>query len=733
VQGGSLRAAPVRMEGLAKRLGTDDVWAEGLTCPPGEAWLAWLVECVRLALDARCVLVGELVGVRRERVHLLASSAAGAPPISSELATDATPAERAIADGSYLCASGVRCEYPGVPLLDELQAEAAVGVGLRDPIGRDLGLLFVVHDAPLANPSEVRALLERFRERAAGELEVRRNLQELQRILESTSRSSGDEIFPSLAAGVARALHVHTVVISQRVEGDDGRARTLARLSGGRTVPNGTYALAGSPSRELADQEPGAILVRGPEWLVRDAEELRGVRARAYVGTVLRDSTGRRIGHLCLIHDRPLAVNAFCRSLVTFTAQRAGAELERRQELEARLSAERTLLEDQHAESLAILAGGVAHDLNNLLVGVMGNTSLAKLEAPERSDLAVYLDEIERASQRAHSLAHEMLAYSGRGSFVLEPLDLDALIDDVALRLRGSLGADVEIHADCPPDLPRVMGDPYRLRQLLVNLALNAWEAIGTERAGTVRFAARRGIPAGLRSPAAEDALGEAPRLSEARAVCLEVVDDGCGMTGTTLDRIFEPFFTTKATSRGLGLSAVQGIVRAHGGQLHVASEPGRGTTVSILLPTTDEAPVRRRPEAPAPRRDWSAAGDVLLVDDEAPVRFAARKMLERLGFEVHVSSTCAEALARFEERGASLRLVLLDVTLPDRNGSDAFLEMRRACPDVPVVLMSGYDEREATARLRDVRPEAFLHKPFKLDDLRTVVHGVLGERARRP
>ena len=249
-----------------------------------------------------------------------------------------------------------------------------------------------------------------------------------------------------------------------------------------------------------------------------------------------------------------------------------------------RLDLERELLESQKLESLGVLAGGIAHDFNNLLVAIMGNAGLATIELPDDSPIRPYLVEIEEASQRAADLARQMLAYSGKGRVAADGVDLTAVIEELAHRLPVSLPPRVEVVLELSPSLPLTRGDASQVRQIVMNLVLNAGEAIG-DATGTITVATAV-VNATSRDFAA---CVLAPELQPGRYIRLDVIDDGCGMDAETMKRIFEPFFTTKFVGRGLGLAAVLGIVRGHRGAMRVESAPGRGTVFRVYLPIATE------------------------------------------------------------------------------------------------------------------------------------------------
>ena len=388
---------------------------------------------------------------------------------------------------------------------------------------------------------------------------------------------------------------------------------------------------------------------------------------------------------------------------------------------ESRQQIEKKLLETQKLESLGVLAGGIAHDFNNLLTGILGNAGLARLELGE-NPAADYVAQIEKAALRAADLCKQMLAYSGKGRFQVRRLDLNELLEDTGQLLRISISKRAALRYQLARPLPAVAADATQLRQVVMNLVINASEAIG-ERSGTITLGTSR-----VQASAAylQGALfaGDVP---PGDYVCLEIGDDGSGMDAATLARIFDPFFTTKFTGRGLGLAAVLGIVRGHHGAIKVDSEPGRGTTFRILLPAVAGA-VQADLPAPAPVAHWRGQGRVLVVDDEETVRQVAARTLEVLGFKVDTASDGIEALDLFRRDASGYCMVLLDLTMPRMDGEETFRQLRLLRPDVKAVLMSGFNKLEAVNRFLGKGLSGFLQKPFEIEaltmELRRVLEG---------
>ena len=318
-----------------------------------------------------------------------------------------------------------------------------------------------------------------------------------------------------------------------------------------------------------------------------------------------------------------------------------------------------------------------------------------------------------------------MLAYSGRGRFDVRTVQISDVVAEMAHLLEVSISKKCILKYDFAKNLPPINADAAQLRQVIMNLIINASEAIG-DRSGVI--AGTTGAMECDRAYLQESSLDSG--LEPGLYVYLEVADTGAGMTHDVRQRIFDPFFTTKFTGRGLGLAAVLGIVRGHHGLIKVYSEPSRGTTFRVLLPPAKEA----LPEAPAgPPRSPALRGSglILLVDDEETVRSLVRTYLIQAGFEVLTASDGREAIGIFSREARRVRLVLLDLTMPRMNGEETYTELRRIRPDIRVILMSGYNEQEATGRFAGKHLAGFIQKPFRMEEFAAVVRPCLEEEGR--
>ncbi len=394
---------------------------------------------------------------------------------------------------------------------------------------------------------------------------------------------------------------------------------------------------------------------------------------------------------------------------------------ERRRADEERRRFDAGVQQSQKLESLGILAGGIAHDFNNLLFCITGNADLALEDVPGDSPAHECLEIIGQASRRAAELCRQLLAYAGRSRVERRLLDLCALVGETEAMLALGIPKSIELRRAFAADLPAVEVDATQLRQVLMNLVINASEAIGPRNGSITLTAGTVDCDRELldRSRAEPDA-------RPGTYVFLDVEDSGTGMDASTVARMFEPFFTTKFAGRGLGLAAVLGIVRGHGGGILVDSTPGSGTRVRILLPAGSSLAADDATLA-AGDGEWRGSGTVLVVDDEEPVRDVTCRYLQRLGFAVACAGDGEQALALLGAADAPrYDCVLLDLTMPRLDGAATLQRMREAGIQVPVVLTSGYDEHDLAGRFAGRGVAGFVQKPYRLGELAACLRAVL-------
>jgi PAS domain S-box-containing protein len=373
-----------------------------------------------------------------------------------------------------------------------------------------------------------------------------------------------------------------------------------------------------------------------------------------------------------------------------------------------RKRAEERLREAQKLESIGLLAGGIAHDFNNLLTGILGNASLAQELLPPGSRAASILEGVVTAGERAADLTRQMLAYSGKGRFVVEQVNLSRLAREITNLLRASIAKNVSLQLDLAETLPPVEADAGQMQQVIMNLVLNAAEAIG-DRQGTVQvLTAAQTVDERFRFEELDRA-----EIPLGRYVRLEVRDTGCGMDEATKARIFDPFFSTKFAGRGLGLAAVAGIIRSHGGLIKLTTAPGRGSTFVVLFPAKAAAVETPSFIPPAAVKDEEAARLILIVDDEDVVRRTAASALTFHGYRVRRASSGREGIEILQEENGGISLVLLDLNMPGMSGQETLYELRKLAPDLEVVVSSGYGEEQAMNLFSGQQVSGFIQKPY--------------------
>jgi len=392
---------------------------------------------------------------------------------------------------------------------------------------------------------------------------------------------------------------------------------------------------------------------------------------------------------------------------------------ERKAAEEARRRMEAQLLNTQKLESLGALVGGIAHDFNNLLGAILGNASFAAGEVPPGGPVHASLEDVVSASKRAAELVQQMMAYGGQ--IRLEPrlVDLSEAVQSIDRIISLTVPKKVTLTYDLVPGVGPVRADPARIHQVVLSLLTNAAEAIG-DAPGSIRVST--GTGRFDRAWLDGCALGEG--MAEGTYASLQVSDTGCGMDEETRAHLFEPFFTTKFAGRGLGLAAVLGIVRAHGGALRVESALGRGTTITVLLPV-----VAAEPSAPARARRGEGRV-ILIVDDEEELRRLGARLLTRMGHRPLVAADGEEALEIFRKEPSSIDCVIVDATMPRMNGEETLRAIRGLRPDVPVIVTSGHPTAAVKGRFEGLHVSGFLHKPFDVAGFEGTVEAALGIEA---
>jgi PAS domain S-box-containing protein len=504
---------------------------------------------------------------------------------------------------------------------------------------------------------------------------------------------SSEEMFRTLASAAVEGVFVHA----------EGRI-LLANEAGAAMYGLDAASSVGYSLMELTAPESRSVVA---EHVRRGSTEpYEGVAMRADGTTFMAEVRGRTLSR----PGPPLRV-AIVRDITDRKAREA----------EQRALAER-VRHAQKLESLGVLAGGIAHDFNNILTVITNGVALARRTEAVGASVGSHLDTIALAAQRAADLCRQMLAYTGKVAFVREAVDMSALVAEMSSMLEVSVGTKATIARELAPNLPRVLGDATQVRQVVMNLVLNASEAIASTQ-GAIRVSTGAGTY-GAETFAGSVAGGE-PKAGE--YVYVEVTDDGVGMDAETIANMFDPFFTTKFVGRGLGMAAVLGIVRGHEGAIEVDSIPGAGTRIRVYFPAAATKEASARPSRE--QVEFRGHGVVLIADDEVNVRQSTTLLLEGAGFEVIGARDGVEAVEVFRAHAARISAVLLDLTMPRKDGFETLKDLRSIAPEVPVVLVSGYGAnagRRSGESNAGVAPDAVLAKPYSVDQLLATLQGVM-------
>ncbi len=403
---------------------------------------------------------------------------------------------------------------------------------------------------------------------------------------------------------------------------------------------------------------------------------------------------------------------------------------ERKRSETERIELDRRLQQAQKLESLGVMAGGIAHDFNNLLMAVLGNLDLCLLELPKGSSARMLIEKAVNAGHRAADLTRQMLAYSGRGRYVVGRVDLNELVHKNDSLIRAAIPRTVSLDLSLTPRAAVIEADADQVKQVIMNIVSNAAEAMD-EQPGAITFTTA--VKHYDEQSLSRSRIHEKPKPG--RFVSVEVSDTGCGMDEQTLHRLFEPFFSTKFTGRGLGMSAVLGIVSTHNGAIFVDSTPGKGTTVSVLFPASEAEHLHADPglgEEAGPAGMTGPKGLVLVVDDEEGIRDVCSVFVEHLGFEAIAAADGNEAIELYRKHAGQIVCVLLDLTMPMLDGIGTYQELTDIRKDIPVILSSGFSEHNISRRFSNIGLAGFIQKPYTLHELKDKIAHVLKAAGKR-
>jgi PAS domain S-box-containing protein len=653
---------------------------EDTSADTGEDFFRSLVKSLSVSLGARYVFIGTLPGPARDLIHSLAfwRDHTFSENVTYEIL--GTPCEALKEHRTVVISTGVQARYPDSKLLASLDADTYIGTRLVDYDNQVIGVLAILNDRPFANEDICRSVLEVFGMRAAAEIERRRASLELE---ESELRYR--RIVETTRDGVCLIDHSGRIdFLNEPMANLAGKARP--RLIGANLwdefVP--------------LDLDPAEFRAMENKTIEAHLERLDGRAIWVVLSkTIVRSELDSPGGMLIIATD--------------VTQSRLLEEQATRMEIQ--------LQHAQKLESLGVLAGGIAHDFNNLLMPILGYLDLIHDRTRTDSTVTEYVRRMRDAGGKLADLCNQMLTYSGKGQFVRTPMQLNELLDRLSDLVRASVSRSLEIEYIKAKDLPLITADETQLDQIVINLVINASEAMNAQKTGKILI--KTGQEDLDVTMFAELHNGEG--LTPGQYVYVEVADEGTGIAERDVSRLFEPFFTTKFTGRGLGMAVVFGIVKGHGGAIKVTSASGKGTRIRIYFPATDAMPDSQVNVA-RHAADRRGHGLVLVVDDEEQVRMIVAMMLESAGFEVRLAKNGTQGLTLFNAHRRELVGCVIDATMPELDGYGLIERIQLIDQEMPIVLVSGFQAGQLESTRIDTRRLTFLQKPFDLDELLTAL-----------
>ncbi|MDH5639461.1 MAG: response regulator, partial [Nitrospinota bacterium] len=550
----------------------------------------------------------------------------------------------------------------------------------------------------------------------------------LKQLIKDTSKTTGEDFFKTIAKSLNRLLGVGYSFISVIAGHEEKILETVIFCKVDEILPNFQYGYEGTPCEILISEKrfvcfSGNVAQTFPkdEWLSINNIE-------SYAAIPLFDSRGKFLGHMGVMDSKQFDSSDLNISIMKTFAGRISSEIEREETERERSRLDLKIQQTQKLESLGLLSGGIAHDFNNLLTAIVGDCDLVMEELEAGSASYGRIAEIKNAARQAAELSHQMLVYSGRGKIRISPINLNDILKEMSYLIERSTSKKVSVEFHLEEGLPLIMADVVQVRQVILNLAINASEAIGGgQGAISISTSSSECDSQCLRNTYLKE------DMKEGLYVSMKVSDTGAGMDSDSISKIFDPFFTTKFKGRGLGLSAILGIIRKHKAAIKVESQVGRGTTFNILFPCAS-APKIETPSASAEVQEpHPASGLALVVDDEEVVRNVAVKMFELMGFTAISAVNGIEALGIFKEKHDEISLILLDLTMPQMDGLECLTAIREIDKVVHIIISSGYDKSEVDQLLEGKGASGFLQKPFDMKMIRDVVKKVYEDALPQP
>ena len=684
-------------------------------------------DIVKTAFDANTVFIASLGLVEADYLSVTAYSTGASELQTRQFFASATPCGEAIIQGQPVSICKDVCSlFPDAKILTHLNAQAYISLPLKDTAGCVIGALVAEWSDPVSQSSldMVIDAITPFLGRVVAELQRASNAHVIPTLINPISPMSQEDLtetFRIIAEQAQKLTNVNTVAIVHRTGKGSPQFRILAAVSQTANVDDAQGLLVdyfGIPCQNMISHD---VYFEGSGVLERyvDVPIMQAWDVESYLGYSFRNSAGETIGHIAFLHNRPMRASVQDSDIIRVIATRAGQELQRYELERQREMVEKALRVRSKLESLGTMSGTIAHDFNNQLTAMIGNTELAALELPQGHPALTYLDEAETVMWRARDVVKEIMDFAGQSTVAaLEKVALGEVVESVMREFSLRLNDGTEVIAEIEPDIPMILSRRMQVFQIITNLMANGLDALIEGETKTLTLSLRMiDLPDSARDTCLTEKCSTLPK----RCVCVQLQDSGKGMDKATAERIFDPYFSTKGASRGLGLSSVLGIAKRLGIGLTCESEVGVGTTFRLLFAPLngDDAKVERA-EEPTPFTSTSTPKTVLVVDDNESVNAIVEKLFLHWGWNVITAFSGEDAVKRAKS-STQIDLAVLDVVMPGISGIETAIELRNSRSALPVLLISGYNELNAFDAVAEDEKTKFLVKPFNSRQLKSV------------
>ena len=704
---------------------------QDLMLTSGREFLLAVARWLRAEYGADGVIMGELQIAETQRVEVITMLTEKPEMVVEGYEAEGTPCAEVInEDQPKIVIDRADGLYPKDDVLVLWSQKSYVGVPLHDSGGQVIGVFCLFSSRPLRDPDKPLKALLKLAGRVGAEIEQLRRTAMLEAMAVASSAPSDHRIFRTLTCQISRALKVKAAFVAECLEDDPEHFRVLSFCFGGQPnekAEGRIWSYRNTPCGTVKEQG-SAFYNSGIKELFPDDTALVRLDLESYYGIAAYDSQGRLVGHIALLHDRPLSEQIQDAPVIDTFTTRTAIELERRLNDRDRQRSEEALLNRRKMESLGLIAGSVAHDFNNLLATMLGHCELAQDHLESDSGPAGrHVAKIGRTVENAKGIVAQLLDYAGHGNAGRKTrVDLNRLVrsvlDSLPLEQRGT--PKLEIRLDGSP--PVVEIDETQFGRVIGNLILNAIDAI-EERDGRILISTSRT----RLTPKIRNRLLQGGQELPDDCIRLCVCDNGIGMESETLSKIFDPYFSTKLKGRGLGLASVQGLVMSHASGLGIRSTPGAGTDITLYFPTAS-GEIAEETATPSTQdaQEVPSGERVLLVEDQNDVRSVVTEQLTSLGFRAVAVSGGLEAL-EVVQLGGRFDLAVIDVDMPDLDGWETGIRLAALSPETRIVMMSGHFEDDG---LRPAEPPPYwarLSKPFLRKQLGETLSEVLSLTSR--